>query len=113
MLPPTPYEACEKVTARVSSLSLVRYRTNDYSVPTQYGYRQVLVNGYVHRVEIVCGSEVIARHERSYERETAVYDPLHYLALLEHKSRALDQAAPLAGWPLPERFAHLCGLPPV
>ncbi len=63
--------------------------------------------GYVHRVEIVCGSEVIARHERSYERETAVYDPLHYLALLEHKSRALDQAAPLVGWQLPECFVHL------
>ena len=106
-LPVTPYEACEKVTARVSSLSLVRYRTNDYSVPTQFGHRQVLVKGYVHRVEIVCGSEVIARHERTYERETAVYDPLHYLALLEHKSRALDQAAPLAGWQLPDCFAHL------
>jgi len=32
-----PYEACEKVTARVSSISLVRYRTNDYSVPNEYG----------------------------------------------------------------------------
>jgi Mu transposase-like protein len=105
-LPPTPYEACEKVTARVSSLSMVRYRTNDYSVPTEYGHRQVLVKGYVHCVEIGCASEVIARHARSYERETAVYDPLHYLALLEHKSRALDQAAPLAGWELPECFAH-------
>src|SRR5205823_10159592 len=73
-LPPTPYEACEKVTARVSSLSLVRYRTNDYSVPTEYGHRQVLVRGYVHGVEIGCASEVIARHPRSYERETAVYD---------------------------------------
>lgn len=104
-LPAVPYEACEKVAAGVNSLSLVRYRTNDYSVPTQYGYRKVLVKGYVHRVEIGCGSEVIARHERSYERETAVYDPLHYLALLERKIRALDQAAPLAGWQLPECFA--------
>ena len=106
-LPAAPYEACDKITARVSSISLVRYRTNDYSVPTQYGHRQVLVKGYVHRVVIACGSEVIARHERSYERETAVYDPLHYLALLERKSRALDQAAPLSGWQLPECFAHL------
>jgi transposase len=105
--PASPYEACEKVTVRVSSLSLVRYRTNDYSVPTQYGHRQVLLKGYVHRVEIICGAEVIARHVRSYERETAVYDPLHYLALLEHKSRALDQAAPLAGWELPDCFAAL------
>jgi hypothetical protein len=44
---------------------------------------------------------------RSYERETVVFDPLHYLALLEQKTRALDQAAPLAGWQLPECFAEL------
>jgi hypothetical protein len=106
-LPAAPYEACEKISARVSSLSLVRYRTNDYSVPTQYGHRQVWVKGYVHQVVIACGSEVIARHQRSYERETVVFDPLHYLALLEQKTRALDQAAPLAGWLLPECFAQL------
>jgi transposase len=106
-LPDAPYEACEKITARVSSISLVRYRTNDYSVPTEYGHRQVLVKGYVHSIEIVCANVVIARHERSYARETAIYDPLHYLALLEHKSRALDQAAPLTGWQLPECFAEL------
>ena len=106
-LPAAPYEACEKITTRVTSLSLVRYRSNDYSVPTEYGHRQVLVKGYVHHVVIVCGSEVIARHERSYERESAVFDPLHYLRLLEHKSRALEQAAPLAGWQLPDCFGHL------
>jgi transposase len=106
-LPAAPYEACEKIAGRVSSLSLVRYRSNDYSVPTQYGHRQVWVKGYVHQVVIACGSEVIARHERSYERETVVFDPLHYLALLEQKTRALDQAAPLAGWQLPECFRQL------
>ena len=106
-LPATPYEACEKISARVSSLSLVRYRSNDYSVPTEYGHRQVWVKGYVHEVVIACGSEVIARHQRSYEREAVIFDPLHYLALLEQKTRALDQAAPLAGWQLPECFAQL------
>jgi transposase len=106
-LPAAPYEACEKIAGRVSSLSLVRYRSNDYSVPTRYGHRQVWVKGYVHQVVIACGSEVIARHERSYERETVVFDPLHYLALLEQKTRALDQAAPLAGWQLPECFRQL------
>jgi len=106
-LPAARFEACDKTTARVSSISLVRYRTNDYSVPTQYGHRQVLVKAYVHRIVIVAGSEVIAEHKRSYEREAAIYDPLHYLALLEHKSRALDQAAPLVGWQLPECFATL------
>jgi transposase len=106
-LPAAPYEACEKISTRVSSLSLVRYRSNDYSVPTQYGHRQVWVKGYVHEGVIASGSEVIARHERNYEREVVVFDPLHYLALLEQKTRALDQAAPLAGWQLPESFVQL------
>jgi len=67
----------------------------------------VLVRGYVHEVVIACGAEVIARHPRSYEREDFIFDPLHYLALLERKLGALDQAAPLAGWTLPEEFATL------
>ena len=106
-LPRARFEACDKTTARVSSISLVRYKTNDYSVPTEYGHCQVLVKAYVHRIVIVSGCDVIAEHQRSYEREATVYDPLHYLALLEHKSRALDQAAPLSGWQLPDCFAHL------
>ena len=60
-LPPVAYDACEKQAGRVSSLSLVRYRTNDYSAPVAYGHRDVLVKGYVDRVVISCGSEVIAR----------------------------------------------------
>ena len=106
-LPTSVYEACDKQMARVNSLSLVRYRANDYSVPTAYGHREVLVKGYVHEVAIGCGSEVIARHPRSYEREQLIFDPLHYLALLEQKTRALDQAAPLEGWQLPECFLQL------
>jgi hypothetical protein len=96
-LPATPYDACEKKTGRVSSLSLVRYRETDYSVPTAYGHREVLIHGYVHEAVIACGADIIARHTRSYEREDFVFDPLHYLALLEQKIGALDQAAPLVG----------------
>ena len=106
-LPPTPYDACEKRAGRVNSLSLVRYRGTDYSVPTAWGHREVVIRGYVHEVVISCGAEIIARHIRSYEREDFVFDPLHYLALLERKIGALDQAAPLAGWDLPEEFTTL------
>ena len=106
-LPPAPYDACDKRPGRVSSLSLVRYRDNDYSVPVAYGYREVVIRGYVDQVVIGCGAEVIARHRRSYEREDLIFDPLHYLPLIERKIGALDQAAPLAGWDLPEVFATL------
>ena len=106
-LPAVAYDACEKQAGRVSSLSLVRYRANDYSAPVAYGHRDVLVKGYVDRVVISCGSEVIARHHRSYQRDDFVFDPVHYLPLLEQKTAALDQAAALQGWDLPEEFATL------
>jgi transposase len=106
-LPAAPYEACDKRSTRVTSMSLVRYRTNDYSVPVCWGHREVLVKGFVHEVVVCAASEVIARHPRSYEREDMIFNPLHYLALLEQKPNALDQAAPLAGWKLPEGFGEL------
>jgi hypothetical protein len=105
--PLTSYEACEKRTTRASSQALVRYQTNDYSVPTEYGHRQVLLKAFVWEVVISCSSEVIARHPRSYGREEMIFNLLHYLALLEQKTNALDQAAPLQGWELPEEFTEL------
>jgi len=106
-LPAVPLEPCEKRAARVSSTALVRYRGNDYSVPTSFGYREVMVKGFVEAVVILCGGEEIARHQRSYGQGVFVFEPLHYLALIETKPNALDQAAPLQGWELPEAFQHL------
>ena len=113
-LPEAPYDASEKQAGRVTSLSLVRYRTNDYSAPVAYGHRDVLVKGYVDRVVISCGSEVISRHHRSYQRDDFVFDPVHYLPLLEQKTGALDQAAPLQGWDPSRGVCHaatLAGVP--
>ena len=106
-LPSVPLEACEKRAARVSSTALVRYRCNDYSVPTAYGFRDVVVKGFVDEVVILCAGEQIARHRRAYGTGTFVFDPLHYLALIETKPNALDQAAALKDWDLPEAFQHL------
>jgi transposase len=106
-LPVAPFEACHKVATRVSSQALVRYRTNDYSVPTCYGYRAVLVKGFVDEVVVFCEGLEIARHERSYGHGDLVFEPRHYLALLEQKPGALDQAAPLQGWILPEALSDL------
>ncbi len=86
---------------------MVRYKTNDYSVPVTYGHRDVLIKAYVDRIEIHCGTECIARHVRSYIKEDFLFDPLHYLVLLERKVKALDQAAPLVGWQLPDCFQAL------
>src|SRR5450631_799613 len=106
-LPEAPFEPCDKRPAKVSSTALVRYRMNDYSTPTAYGFRDVLVKGFVDEVAIICGASEIARHPRVYGRGQFVFDPKHYLALLEQKPGALDQAAPLQNWTLPEPLQHL------
>jgi hypothetical protein len=50
---------------------------------------------------------VIADHPRSYDTGDMVFDPVHYLPLIERKIMSFDQAAPLQGWELPEAFATL------
>ncbi|MFZ4072352.1 MAG: IS21 family transposase [Caulobacterales bacterium] len=105
--PVGPFEPCEKIASKVSAFSMARYRTNDYSVPTRFGHRDILIKGFVDEVIIICGAEIIARHPRSYAKADLVFDPLHYLELLERKPGALDQAAALQGWGLPEEFATL------
>ena len=107
VMPPTPYDACEKVSTRATSISMVRYRNNDYSVPVAYAHHEVQVRAYVHEDMIGCGADVIACHSRSYEKADMVFDPMHYQPLLEQKVGALDQAAPLKGWNLPDEFATM------
>ena len=106
-LPSAPFEACEHVPGQVSSTALVRYRLVDYSAPTMHAHKKVTVKGYVDRVEIALGAEIVARHRRSYVRGDVIYDPLHYLSLLEKKPGALNQAAPLRGWKLDPVFDTL------
>jgi transposase len=106
-LPAVPFEACDKRPGRVTSQALVRYKNTDYSVPVAYAHRDVMVKAYVEEMVIVADGQEIARHRRSYEAGDFVFDPLHYLALLEQKVGALDQAAPLQGWDLPAEFATL------
>ncbi|MEM9813803.1 MAG: hypothetical protein AAF913_14145 [Pseudomonadota bacterium] len=102
-LPAVAFEPCEQRFAtdsrhwsevrggrRVSSQSLVRYRNNDHSVPVAYAHREVIVKGYVGEVVITSGGDEIARHPRSYDTADFVFDPLHYLPLLEQKVGALE-----------------------
>ncbi len=103
-LPETPLDACRKVSTTASSLSLVRFDANDYSVPVRYAHHPALVKGYVDRVEVFHKAERIAEHERIWDKEQVSFEPVHYLALLERKPGALDHARPLEDWQLPECF---------
>jgi transposase len=101
-VPKQSFEARRVEPAQANSLSLVRFDTNDYSVPTAYAHHSVTAVGSVEEVRLVVQDQVVARHRRDWGHEQVHYDPLHYLALLERKPGALDYARPLEDWPLPE-----------
>ena len=101
-LPPIPFEASRKRSTCVSSLSLVRFECNDYSVPVRCAHHPVVVEGSCRQVVIFCGGQEVARHRRIWDKEQVSFEPVHYLALLEKKPAALDFARPLSGWQLPQ-----------
>jgi len=106
-LPQQTFEARRVEGAKANSLSLVRFDTNDYSVPTAYAHHQVTAVGNIHEVRLIVDDRLVARHPRDWARENVHYDPLHYLALLERKPGSLDFARPLEDWQLPECFGVL------
>jgi transposase len=106
-LPAAPFDACTRDSTIASSLSLARFDDNDYSVPVRYAHHPVLAKGYVDRVDVCFKGKRIATHERLWGKGGVSFEPVHYLALLEHKPGALDHARPLEGWELPECFAVL------
>jgi transposase len=107
---PLPAQECEarRVTQSCAdSLSLVRFDTNSYSVPVKYAHRTITVVATVDEVRLVFEDRLIARHRRHWGRERYLFEPIHYLALLERKPGAFDYARPLAEWQLPDCFDAL------
>lgn len=100
-IPPQPFEPRHVDQAAADSLSLVRFDRNSYSVPTQYAHRQITVVATVDEVRLIFEDRLIARHRRCWDKAQFLYEPVHYLALLERKPGGLDFAKPLEGWDLP------------
>lgn len=95
------------VSTTATSEALVRFDTNDYSVPVEHAHKPVVLRASTTKVFLYRDDHEIARHERCRRRERQIFDPVHYLPLLDRKPGSLDHARPPAGWNLPEAFA-LC-----
>ncbi len=68
-LPQRPFDACiEHPAVTVDKYQTVTFDRNQYSVPRDYAFHIVAVKGYVDRVVIVAGGQVVASHPRHYER---------------------------------------------
>jgi len=106
-LPKQPFEARRIDQVSADSQSLVRFDRNSYSVPVKYAHRKITVVATVEEVRLVYEDRLIARHRRCWQKEQYVYEPVHYLALLERKPGGFDHARPLENWHLPECFGLL------
>jgi len=106
-LPPSPFDACRKRSTRASSLSLVRFDDNDYSVPVAYAHHEILAKGYIDRIVLCNKATVVAEHPRSWGKQGIFFNYVHYLPLLERKPGSLDHARPMAELHLPECFDTL------
>lgn len=106
-LPVDEFDSCRIEHRSVSSQSLLKFDTVSYSVPVEYAYREVVVKAYPFRVDICHKGERIASHNRSFKQDDFIFDPLHYLPLLERKPGGLDGAAPFSDWELPVCFGTL------
>lgn len=106
-VPARAFDACVMQPGQVDKYQTVRFDGNNYSVPRRWAFRAVTVKGYVDRVAVVAGGQVVAAHARSYGHREKVLDPLHFLVILDRKPAALDHAPVYRDWQLPAAFADL------
>lgn len=106
-LPGYRFETAKSANARVNAFSTVKFRTNNYSVPTMYTGRIVGVKGYPEIVEVYYNGVIIATHNRCFGRNQSIYHLEHYLPLLEERKRAILDAAPVKQNVPPEVLVEL------
>jgi transposase len=97
-LPPFEYDCCEIAMVRLTPYSQATFETNRYSVPVAQARREVIVKAYPFHVDLFDKGALLARHPRSYGKEQDIFDPLHYLALLEQRPGAFEYAKPMKQW---------------
>jgi len=97
-LPAYAYACCASREARLNGYSQITYETNRYSVPTDQAYPWVTVRAYPFQIEVLYQNQILACHERCYDRDQDIIDPLHYLYLLEQRPGAFEHAQPIRQW---------------
>jgi hypothetical protein len=99
-LPSQAFACCRTVAVALTPYSQVILETNRYSVPVESACAHLVAKLYPFQVEIYRSdrSEPIASHARCYGREQDVFDPVHYLALLQQRPGAFEHAKPLRLW---------------
>jgi len=104
LLPLPDHEPSRMVSGKVDKLGLVRFENCFYSVPTRLVGTSLLIRARPFEVEILAKDQVVAHHERLFEKGRCATKIAHYLDLLERKPRAVRCALPVLQAGLPEEF---------
>ena len=102
-----PFDGFHAVPASVSKTCLVRFDKNRYSVDARAVGRPVEIRAYAERVEFWQDGRIVAQHPRSFGRDHAIYDPMHYIPVLARKPGALRNGAPFKDWTLPPAMRRI------
>ena len=99
---PPPFDGFAEHISRVSSTSLISFDRNRYSVMCTEAGRLVQVRAYAGKIKIISNGRLVAEHERHFGREKTIFNPWHYLPVLQRKPGALRNGAPFKDWQLPD-----------
>ena len=106
-LPKDRFDDCVSETRMIDKYQTLAWEGNRYSVPRRNAFSKVVVKAYVDRIEVLHDHRRIATHQRCYQKQRMILDPLHYLTLLERKPAYLDHTDVYKTWELPQEFAGL------
>ncbi len=87
-LPGDPFCADDVIAVRIQKTPYARYDGNDYSVPHEHVKRTLTVAASEREVRILDGTQLVARHERSYDKGQRIEDEAHIAELRKMKQRA-------------------------
>ena len=92
---------------RVSRTGLVSYDRNSYSAESKVAGQTATVRASAGLIRVIKNGEVVGEHIRQFGRDKTIYDPWHYLGILEHKPGALRDGAPFKDWELPSSLQQV------
>ena len=106
-LPASAFDGYQESVARVSPQLLISFDRNRYSVNAMTAGKTVQVRAYANRIIMVMNGITVGIHKRHLGRDKVIFDPWHYLAVLEKKPGALRNGAPFRQWDLPEAMSEV------
>lgn len=104
---PQPFDGYAERPARVSPSSLVSFDRNRYSVDCHHVGRTVQLRAYANQIVIVWEGQIIGEHQRHFGGGKTIFDPWHYVPVLDRKPGALRNGAPFRDWELPDAISHI------